>query len=400
MWVKLLKDWRRPSSGRWTLVAYPDGAIGPKGRPGSTGAGSEHANSYPVDCLHVVTSQSDRVLELQARLPEDWQVTVSVRDADGDAVLGEARLDLENRLLSGHRACAGLPAEYCRYGWQKWRESSPPSAILADLCSAAGLPPPTYGEHCVTVGNVTVTAPEDSPTGKSGASAPSRSRRTCGDAVVPPGERTEDAALRALLRWQDLVPGGKRLLRAALETVALEPTQARLQLWVDVLPPHPPPPPPLHVAPPPARPLLLTLDVRSLDGVAEHEPGGLNLVARAWLSGCKAGAVSSPPVAWSAGQPQQPQVQLRLPLLYSPLHRRLLAPHRQLRRLRRPHLHLQLHHLPSRAARKCLGTYAHIGRYTRQPQSLVAGVRSRSTACCPRVRRPDPGVLSRLSQAG
>lgn len=75
------------------------------------------------------------------------------------------------------------------------------------------------------------------------------------------------------------------------------------------------------------------------------------------MGGCKSGAVCSAPISWPrlASQVQVGQVQLQLPLLYSPLEKRLLAPHRRVRRMHRPRLHLQLHHLPHRAARRLLG---------------------------------------------
>ena len=61
-----------------------------------------------------------RMFELSATIPLDHTLTISVMDWDrlsADDLIGETSIDLENRLLSEHRALCGLPETY-----SKWSE--------------------------------------------------------------------------------------------------------------------------------------------------------------------------------------------------------------------------------------------------------------------------------------
>ena len=56
-----------------------------------------------------------KMFELPATLPLDHTLTVSVMDWDrlsADDLIGETKIDLENRYLSRHRATCGLPQSY------------------------------------------------------------------------------------------------------------------------------------------------------------------------------------------------------------------------------------------------------------------------------------------------
>ncbi|MEQ2186417.1 hypothetical protein GOODEAATRI_028198, partial [Goodea atripinnis] len=53
--------------------------------------------------------------EMQATFPQESLLSVLIYDFDlvgGDDLIGETRIDLENRFYSKHRATCGLPAEY------------------------------------------------------------------------------------------------------------------------------------------------------------------------------------------------------------------------------------------------------------------------------------------------
>lgn len=52
---------------------------------------------------------------MQATFPQESLLTVLIYDFDlvgGDDLIGETRIDLENRFYSRHRATCGLPTEY------------------------------------------------------------------------------------------------------------------------------------------------------------------------------------------------------------------------------------------------------------------------------------------------
>lgn len=56
-----------------------------------------------------------RCFEIEATFPQDSMLTVQVLDWDlvgSDDLIGETRIDLENRFYSKHRATCGLPKKY------------------------------------------------------------------------------------------------------------------------------------------------------------------------------------------------------------------------------------------------------------------------------------------------
>ncbi len=58
-----------------------------------------------------------KMFELPATLPKDHTLTVTVMDWDrlsADDLIGETKIDLENRFLSHHRATVGLPETMAR----------------------------------------------------------------------------------------------------------------------------------------------------------------------------------------------------------------------------------------------------------------------------------------------
>lgn len=59
-----------------------------------------------------------RSFEFQATFPQESLLSVLIYDHDtvgGDDLIGETRIDLENRFYSRHRATCGLPSEYSLY---------------------------------------------------------------------------------------------------------------------------------------------------------------------------------------------------------------------------------------------------------------------------------------------
>ena len=61
--------------------------------------------------------QFGRMFELPATLPMDHTLTISVMDYDltsADDLIGETKIDLENRFLSRHRPLCGLPQTFAK----------------------------------------------------------------------------------------------------------------------------------------------------------------------------------------------------------------------------------------------------------------------------------------------
>lgn len=58
---------------------------------------------------------ASRSFEMHATFPQESLLSVVIYDHDmvgGDDLIGETRIDLENRFYSRHRATCGLPTEY------------------------------------------------------------------------------------------------------------------------------------------------------------------------------------------------------------------------------------------------------------------------------------------------
>ena len=61
---------------------------------------------------------SIRVYELDCTIPLESELKVQIFDYDylsGDDLIGETKIDLENRFLSTHRGICGLPKRYYTY---------------------------------------------------------------------------------------------------------------------------------------------------------------------------------------------------------------------------------------------------------------------------------------------
>jgi len=90
-----------------------------------------------------------RMFELPTSIPVAKDLHVSIMDFDlvsADDLIGETTIDLENRLLSKHRATVGLPQSYCTSGVCRWRDSKLPTQILAEFCEKHLDTAPVYAD--------------------------------------------------------------------------------------------------------------------------------------------------------------------------------------------------------------------------------------------------------------
>ncbi|XP_012578359.1 PREDICTED: fer-1-like protein 6 [Condylura cristata] len=184
-----------------------------------------------------------RSFEIQATFPKESLLSVQIYDHDligTDDLIGETRIDLENRFYSKHRATCGLQSQYEIEGYNAWRDTSKPTEILTKLCKDNKLDGPYFYPEKIQIGNQvfsgkTVFTVEDT------------------DDMV---ESYEHLALKVLHSWEEITEVGCRLVPEHIETRPLyhknKPgmEQGRLQMWVDMFPTDMPQPgPPVDISP-------------------------------------------------------------------------------------------------------------------------------------------------------
>ena len=178
-----------------------------------------------------------KCFELEASFPQDSVLTVQVYDWDllgADDLIGETKVDLENRFYSRHRATTGLAAKYDPCGYNEWRDPMKPTQILAKLCREGRLDGPHYSRQQVRVGDRTFTV--------------EREAREESESSVPDRSYEEQLALGVLHHWDQVQRVGQHLVPEHVETRALynpdKPgiEQGKVELWVDMFPMDMPPP--------------------------------------------------------------------------------------------------------------------------------------------------------------
>uniref|UniRef100_A0A672HCR0 Otoferlin n=1 Tax=Salarias fasciatus TaxID=181472 RepID=A0A672HCR0_SALFA len=161
--------------------------------------------------------------DVEATFPMDSTLTVSIYDWDlvgTDDLIGETKLDLENRFYSKHRATCGITRAYAIHGYNVWRDPMKPTQILAKLCKDGKLDGPHYGPGGrVKVENRVFMAPTEIE-----------------------DENDEHLALTVLNHWEEIPRVGCKLVPEHVETrPLLHPDkpgieQGRIELWVDMFP--------------------------------------------------------------------------------------------------------------------------------------------------------------------
>ncbi|XP_008945990.1 PREDICTED: fer-1-like protein 4, partial [Merops nubicus] len=104
------------------------------------------------------------VVELTVSFPMESELTVAIFDHDlvgSDDLIGETKIDLENRFYSKHRANCGLASQYDINGYNMWRDAFKPTQILDSLCKKNSLPAAEYRQEEVKVDNKIFKVPPE-----------------------------------------------------------------------------------------------------------------------------------------------------------------------------------------------------------------------------------------------
>ncbi|NXB28684.1 FR1L6 protein, partial [Eulacestoma nigropectus] len=184
-----------------------------------------------------------RSFEIQATFPKDSLLTVLIYDHDfigTDDLIGETKIDLENRFYSRHRATCGLQSQYEIEGYNAWRDATKPSEILTKLCKDYRISGPFMRPGEIQVGTKifkgqTVFTEDENE---------------------EPVESYEHLSLKVLRAWEEIPGAGYKLVPEHIETRPLyhkdKPgmEQGRVQMWVDMFPNDMPlPGPPVDISP-------------------------------------------------------------------------------------------------------------------------------------------------------
>uniref|UniRef100_A0A452RP75 Otoferlin n=1 Tax=Ursus americanus TaxID=9643 RepID=A0A452RP75_URSAM len=223
--------------------------------------------------------------DIEASFPMESMLTVAVYDWDlvgTDDLIGETKIDLENRFYSKHRATCGIAQTYSIHGYNIWRDPMKPSQILTRLCKEGKVDGPHFGPPGrVKVSNHVFTGPSEIED-ENGQRKPTE----------------EHVALCALRHWEDIPRVGCRLVPEHVETrPLLNPDkpgieQGRLELWVDMFPMDMPAPgTPLDISPRKPKKYELRVIVWNTDEVVLEDDDfftgekSSDIFVRGWLKG-------------------------------------------------------------------------------------------------------------------
>lgn len=228
-----------------------------------------------------------KCFEIEATFPQDSLLTVQVLDWDlvgSDDLIGETRIDLENRFYSKHRATCGLARRYEETGYNRWRDPMKPTQILQRLCRENKLEQPHYFQDRVVISRYCMTFSEQEVVQWNGP-------LTCKN-------RDEHLALAVLHRWHEMPRIGCRIVPEHIESrplynpekVGIE--QGKLELWVDMFPMDMPlPGPPVDISPRKPKSYELRIVIWNTDDVVLEDDAFFtgekmsDIYVKGWLKG-------------------------------------------------------------------------------------------------------------------
>ncbi|XP_033874306.1 otoferlin isoform X1 [Acipenser ruthenus] len=223
--------------------------------------------------------------DIEATFPMESMLTVSVYDWDlvgSDDLIGETKIDLENRYYSKQRATCGIAQSYSIHGYNVWRDPMKPTQILTKLCKEGKVDGPHFGPGGrVKVANRVFLGPTELE-----------------DENGLKKQTDEHLALIALQHWEDIPRVGCKLIPEHVETrPLLNPDkpgieQGRVEMWVDMFPMDMPAPgPAIDISPRKPKKYELRVIVWNTDEVILEDDDyftgekSSDIFVRGWLKG-------------------------------------------------------------------------------------------------------------------
>uniref|UniRef100_A0A8C7XTL3 Otoferlin a n=1 Tax=Oryzias sinensis TaxID=183150 RepID=A0A8C7XTL3_9TELE len=223
--------------------------------------------------------------DIEATFPMESMLTVSVYDWDlvgTDDLIGETKIDLENRFYSKFRATCGISSSYSVHGYNIWRDPMKPTQILTRLCKEGKIDGPHYGPGGkVKVANRIFTGPTEIE-----------------DENGLKKQTEEHLALTVLNHWEEIPRVGCKLVPEHVETrPLLNPDkpgieQGRIEMWVDMFPSDMPAPgPALDISPRKPKSFELRVVIWNTDDVILEDDAFMtgekmsDIYVRGWLKG-------------------------------------------------------------------------------------------------------------------
>ncbi|XP_040920171.1 otoferlin isoform X5 [Toxotes jaculatrix] len=223
--------------------------------------------------------------DIEATFPMESMLTVSVYDWDlvgTDDLIGETKIDLENRFYSKYRATCGISSNYSVHGYNVWRDPMKPSQVLAKLCKDGKIDGPHYGPGGkVKVANRIFTGPTEIE-----------------DENGLKKQTEEHLALTVLNHWEEIPRVGCKLVPEHVETrPLLNPDkpgieQGRIEMWVDMFPMDMPAPgPAIDISPRKPKRYELRVIIWNTDEVILEDDDyftgekSSDIFVRGWLKG-------------------------------------------------------------------------------------------------------------------
>ncbi|KAG8565186.1 hypothetical protein GDO81_012752 [Engystomops pustulosus] len=192
------------------------------------------------------------VFEMTISFPVESELTICVFDHDlvgSNDLIGETKLDLENRFYSNYRPNCGIALQYDVDGYNAWRDAFKPSQILNSLCKKHSLPAPEYRREEVKVNNKLFRVPNEAFPEE----AFMKDKNKGEDEKLSGYD--EHKALYVLQHWDEMPEYGTRLVPEHVEVRTLyHPDspgmgQGSLHMWIDMFPNDVPAPPPVNIKP-------------------------------------------------------------------------------------------------------------------------------------------------------
>ncbi|XP_041421073.1 otoferlin isoform X1 [Xenopus laevis] len=223
--------------------------------------------------------------DIEATFPMESMLTVAIYDWDlvgTDDLIGETKLDLENRYYSKHRATCGISQTYSIHGYNMWRDPMKPTQILSKLCKEGKIDGPHYGPGGrVKVTNRVFTGPTEIE-----------------DENGQKKQTDEHLALSVLQHWEDIPRVGCKLVPEHVETrPLLNPDkpgieQGRIEMWVDMFPMDMPAPgPAIDISPRKPKSFELRVIIWNTDEVILEDDAFMtgekmsDIYVKGWLKG-------------------------------------------------------------------------------------------------------------------